>query len=209
MIAIIDYGMGNVKSILNALEYIGYDAVITYDKDIINKASHIILPGVGAFKDAMDNLQNRKLIDILYKEIVIEKKPFLGICLGMQLLADYSREYGWHKGLGFIGGNVVKMDVEKFDLKVPHVGWNDIEIMKKHPVFKGLDKTEQSYYFVHSYCFEVSQRECLAASCTYGIDFAAAVIKENIIATQFHPEKSQDNGLQFLDNFASWRGFLC
>lgn len=206
MIAILDYGMGNLKSVFNALDYLGQDAVVTSEKNIIHEAERLILPGVGSFGDAMQNLNEHGLTDIIHGEVREKKKPFLGICLGMQLLADTSYEYGLHSGLGLIGGEVRPLDVEKSGLKVPHVGWNDIATQNvDSPLFKNLYSQETSFYFVHSYHFVPARKENILATCDYGITFTAAVQKENVTGFQFHPEKSQDNGLQVLENFVNWR----
>ncbi len=205
MIAIIDYGMGNVRSVYNALEYIGEEAVITADSQEINQAERLILPGVGAFADAMEQLRQRGLITALEKAVLEDEKPFLGICLGMQLLAEWGNEYGRHRGLGWITGEVVKMDVDDFGLKVPHVGWNDIRPTEHSPMFKGLNKQHSAFYFVHSYQFITQALEDVAAVCEYGRPFTAAILRNNIWGTQFHPEKSQDNGIQLLENFVNWR----
>lgn len=204
MIAIIDYGMGNKHSVYNALQYIGVEALITRDSDEIKKAERIILPGVGAFGAAMDNLQHYGLIDTLHEEVKIKGKPFLGICLGMQLLAEKGTEKGLFRGLGWIDGEVIKLQPEDRRFKLPHVGWNDINIVNEVPLFKGLKK-ERAFYFVHSYAMQLADKNDLAATSNYGVDFTAAVIKDNIFATQFHPEKSQKNGLTVLENFVNWR----
>lgn len=201
MIAIIDYGMGNVKSVYNALEYLGENAVITCEKNKIEVASHIILPGVGAFGDAMDSLKKRELIDILKEQVLQKKKRFLGLCLGMQLLADYSLEYGKHAGLGWIKGYVRPLPQKNKIPKIPHVGWDEILIKKKHYLLTNLNSDQLTFYFVHSYYFDSQDNEDVWAICSYGIDFPAIIIKNNIIGMQFHPEKSQDNGLQLLRNF--------
>ncbi|MCX8130813.1 MAG: imidazole glycerol phosphate synthase subunit HisH [Clostridia bacterium] len=204
MIAIIDYGMGNTFSVFNALDYIGVEAVITNKETEIKNADRIILPGVGAFGDCIENLKQLGLKDLLMEEVVEKGKPFMGICLGMQVLADYGTEKGIFEGLGWIKGNVQRFLVEDQSLKIPHVGWNDINIEKETPLFKGLIK-ERAFYFVHSYHFEAQNKEEVLATCDYGGNFNAALIKDNIFATQFHPEKSQKNGLIVLENFVKWR----
>jgi glutamine amidotransferase len=204
MIAIIDYNMGNVRSIFNALQYIGQDSVVTSDSKVIDEASHLILPGVGAFGDAIKNLKERGLIEILNQQVLQKGKPFLGICLGLQLLAKIGNEYGCHEGLGWIDAEVIKFDFDGIKLKIPHVGWNDVTPKIEHPLFANLKKGQFTFYFVHSYHIVCHQEQNIAATCDYGINFTACVTKDNIFATQFHPEKSQDNGLQILQNFINW-----
>jgi len=204
MIAIIDYGMGNKHSVYNALKYIGVDACISSDANEISKAERIILPGVGAFGAAMENLRQFQLVEVLQEEIISKGKPFLGICLGMQLLAEKGTEKGLFQGLGWIAGEVLKLQPEDLGFKLPHVGWNDIEVVKDSDLFKGLKK-ERAFYFVHSYAMQLRDSRNLAAESDYGVKFTAAVQKDNIFATQFHPEKSQKNGLIILENFVNWR----
>ena len=199
-IAIIDYGMGNLRSVQKAFEKIGVKATITNDKKEIQNASKIILPGVGAFKDAMANLNELELISILNEEVLEKKKPFLGICLGMQLVAKTSEEFGLTNGLGWIDAKIVRFP--KSELKVPHVGWNDINFTKESLLFENIPNNKD-FYFVHSYYFDNQDKECVIATCKYGIDFTCSIQKENIFSTQFHPEKSQTYGLQILKNFAS------
>lgn len=197
-IVVVDYGMGNLKSVVNALLFLRINALVSNKKQDIITADAIILPGVGAFGEAMKNLQNLGLIDTLHDQVMEKKKPFLGICLGMQLIADGSDEFGLHKGLGWIHGHVKKLDVGQ-NLRLPHIGWNDIQIIKQEPLFTGIT-VEPVYYFVHSFHFECEEKY-IAAKCRYGSDFAAAVHKDNIFATQFHPEKSQHKGLRLMRNF--------
>lgn len=204
MIAVINYGMGNVKSIINAVNYLGKKAILTADKKKIDNASHIILPGVGAFGNAMDKLSRKGLVGILKRQVFDKKKPFLGICLGLQLLADRSYEHGFHKGLGWISGEVKKFSLNEKKFKIPHIGWNEIRIVRRHPLFSGLRDNELTFYFVHSYHIVCKNPQDIAATCSYGENFPAVIAKENLVATQFHPEKSQDNGIQLLQNFLSW-----
>lgn len=203
MIAIIDYGMGNVKSLSNAVDYLGYEALITDNRDIINSATHLLLPGVGAFGDAMNKLKEKDLDAFLGQQVIEKGKPFLGICLGMQLLSNRSFEHGSHKGLGWIDSEVIKFQFTDNKLKIPHMGWNDINIHVETPLFFNLT-TNNSFYFVHSFYMDCKDCKDIAASCHHGFDFTAAVKKENILGTQFHPEKSQDNGIQVLKNFLQW-----
>jgi len=205
MIAIIDYGMGNVRSVFNAVEYTGHDAVITADQDIIDRATHIILPGVGAFGDAVTNLHKRNLVTTLEKQVLRKGKPLLGICLGMQILGVSSDEHGSHKGLGWINAKVKKFEFNSNRLKTPHVGWNEIQPLADHPILMNLTSGQYTFYFVHSHCIVDEQKKYTVATCEYGCLFSAVVATENIVATQFHPEKSQDNGIQIFKNFVNWK----
>jgi len=203
-VAIIDYGRGNVRSVANALEYCGADAVVTADPAAIDDASHIVLPGVGAFGDAMAALVARGLPEVLHRQVFAKGKPFLGICLGMQILASRGLEHGEHDGLGWIAGDVVRLEPGPDALKIPHMGWNDVTLARSHPVFAGLRPAQLTFYFVHSYHFRAATDHVLA-TCDYGRSFTAAVAKDNMIATQFHPEKSQDSGVELLENFVKWK----
>ena len=196
MIAVIDYGMGNLRSVQKAFEYIGQSAKITDKAVDLVDASHIVLPGVGAFKDAMASLTKSGLVDTLKKEIA-KGKPFLGICLGMQMLFDKSYEDGEYEGLGLIKGQVVKFDT---NLKVPHIGWNELRLKKRTPLFDGVD--DMNFYFVHSYHASGCNKEDVETTCVYDYEFVASVNKDNVWGAQFHPEKSGDTGLKLLANFA-------
>ena len=196
--------MGNVRSVFNALTYIGEDAVLTSQLAKIENSSRIILPGVGAFGQAMANLEERGLIEVLNRQILEKGKPFLGICLGMQLIATRSYEHGIYNGLGWIDAEVVKFLQNSPAVKLPHMGWNDIIPMIEHPFLANLQQSNRMFYFVHSYHVKCNNSDIIAAQCEYGYKFTAVVIKNNIVATQFHPEKSQDNGLQLLENFVRW-----
>lgn len=196
MIAIVDYGMGNLRSVQKAFEYIGQKAVITSKADDLRRASHIVLPGVGAFKDAINALSESGLTDVI-KDEAKNGKPFLGICLGMQMLFDRSFEDGEHKGLGLIKGEVVKFDT---DLKVPHIGWNNITVQKRTALFDGIE--DKNFYFVHSYHASGCNSDDIETTCSYGYEFISSVNKGNVYGVQFHPEKSGDTGLQLLKNFA-------
>jgi imidazole glycerol-phosphate synthase subunit HisH len=196
--------MGNVRSMHNALDMLGIDAVVTADPDVIATAERLILPGVGAFGDAMGNLRTRGLVEVLSREVLEKRKPFLGVCLGMQLLARSSSEHGTHEGLGWFDADVVRFDLPHNGLKVPHMGWNDVATRKVHPLLHGLREDQFVFYFVHSFHVVCRDSDDVVADCEYGYPFAAAIARDNIFATQFHPEKSQDNGLQILRNFSEW-----
>ena len=208
MIAIVDYGMGNKHSVLNALRYLGVAAEVTADPDKIRLADRVILPGVGAFGAAMENLNRSGLREAMNEAVLTRGQPFLGICLGMQLVAGRGTEKGLFDGLGWIPGEVRLLTPDSPDIKLPHVGWNDIAIEGNPPLFQGLKK-ERAFYFVHSYAICPLIPVHVAASCDYGGPFVAAVYRDNIFATQFHPEKSQKNGLTILENFAEWEGGPC
>lgn len=205
MIAIIDYDMGNVRSIFNAINYIGEDPILTADEELIEEATHIILPGVGSFGTGMAKLKERNLIAILNRQVTEKRKPFLGICLGLQLMAKSSDENGYHEGIGWFDAEVRKFDVSNCDLKIPHVGWNEIKVNIPHPVLDEIEPGSDTFYFVHSYHLCTQIRDHVAATCDYGEEFVAVLINGNIIGTQFHPEKSQDNGIRMLVNFVNWR----
>lgn len=204
MINIIDYEMGNLRSVEKAFESLGFKAQVSADPDDIRSADKIVLPGVGAFRDCINNLRNGGFVEPLLEHINAGR-PMLGICVGMQMLFDESEEFGRHKGLGLIPGKVVRFPsgmVENGErLKVPHMGWNNIDIVKPAPIFKGI--ADGSFvYFVHSYYCAAENSSDVAASCRYGdIEFSASIWRDNIMATQFHPEKSQDVGLQIFRNF--------
>ncbi len=198
MIAVIDYGMGNLRSVQKAFESMGHKAMVTRDPHAIADASHLVLPGVGAFPDCMRNLQQFDLIGPLLDGIN-QGKSFLGICLGMQLLFTESEEFGPHKGLDLIKGQVVRFPATK--LKVPHMGWNKLNPQKSHSLLKGLPQ-ESYVYFVHSYYVAPDDPGVIATRTDYGVEFASSIARDNIFACQFHPEKSQAIGLKILDNFA-------
>ena len=197
MIAIVDYGMGNLRSVQKAFEYLGYDAAITDQSKALENASHIVLPGVGAFRDAIAALKAKDLDGMIKKEVA-EGKPFLGICLGMQMLFDRSSEDGEYEGLGLIGGEVVRFDT---DLKIPHIGWNTLDYNKRTALFDGID--DNYFYFVHSYHAAKVANEDVETTCVYGYEFVASVNRDNIWGVQFHPEKSGDTGLKVLKNFGA------
>ena len=197
-IVIIDYGMGNLRNVQRGFERIGLEAKLTRNQKEIQRASAIVLPGVGAFKDCMINLEKYGLVESLLRSI--EKgKPYLGICLGLQILFSESEEFGSHKGLGLIKGRVVKFKPDP-EHKVPHMGWNTVEIEREVPILKGIVSSD-FFYFVHSYYVIPEEKQWISSFTTYGIPFVSSIWKENIFATQFHPEKSQHNGLRILENF--------
>ncbi len=200
MIAIIDYNMGNVHSVLKAFETTGEEILISHKKEDLERAEAIILPGVGAFGVGMDNLKKAGLIESLNEEVVKKKKPFLGICLGMQLLAEGSEEFSWHEGLRWIPARVKKFNFSSSSLRIPHVGWNDLVINEENILFKNL-KSSPDFYFVHNYFMDCRESKMIIAKCDYGGLFTAAVQKDNIFGVQFHPEKSQKTGLKVIENF--------
>lgn len=198
MIAIIDYDAGNIKSVEKALQKLGADVVITKDADVILNAEKVILPGVGAFGDAMSNLKKYDLVPVI-KKVVEKGIPFLGICLGLQLLFDRSDETPGVEGLGILKGEVLRIP-ENGELKIPHMGWNSLHFQNDGRLFQGLP--EESYvYFVHSYYLKAENPEIVKATAEYGVTIHASVEKGNVFACQFHPEKSSDVGLQILKNF--------
>ena len=202
MIALVDYGAGNLRSVFKALESIGGDVKIVDTAEEIAAADAVILPGVGNFGDGMNKIRERKLEQPIL-DAIASGKPFLGICLGMQLLLEESEEAPGVKGLGVFKGKVVHFPagIEK----VPHMGWNDITIKSQHPCFEGI-KDEDYFYFVHSYYAAPENPDVTLATCDYIHQFTAVIGKDNIFATQYHPEKSQDKGLQILKNFVKLVG---
>ncbi|HEX7379679.1 MAG TPA: imidazole glycerol phosphate synthase subunit HisH [Pirellulales bacterium] len=199
MIAIIDYGMGNLRSVQKGFEKTGHAALVTSDAAEIKAASKVVLPGVGAFGDAMQELRRRQLIEPI-REAISAGKPFLGICLGLQLLFETGLEGGRHEGLGVLSGEVVRFDLPA-EYKVPHMGWNQLEMVRPAPILQGL-ASGTHVYFVHSYYVVPRDREVIAAETHYGAPFTSIVWRDNLFATQFHPEKSQSDGLRMLKNFA-------
>lgn len=197
-IAIIDYGMGNLRSVQKGLERVGYPAAVTRDSEAIESADGVVLPGVGAFRACMDNLREYGLIDTV-RRAVESGKPFLGICLGMQLLFEESEEFGRVEGLGLLPGKVVRF-ADRPGLKVPHMGWNQIRKAKYVPHLEAV-ADGASVYFVHSYYVDPRDPSVIATTTDYGGDFVSAVARDNVFATQYHPEKSQAVGLKILENF--------
>lgn len=198
MIVIIDYDAGNIKSVEKALQKLGADVVITKDANTILNADKVILPGVGAFGDAMSNLKKYNLVSVI-KQVIEKGIPFLGICLGLQLLFDRSDETPGVEGLGILKGEVLRIP-ENGELKIPHMGWNSLHLQNDGRLFQGL--SEEAYvYFVHSYYLKAEEPEIVKATAEYGVTIHASVEKGNVFACQFHPEKSSDVGLQILKNF--------
>lgn len=202
MIAIIDYGMGNLRSVSKAFEAVGHQAVVTRDAEVIGNADHVVLPGVGAFGDCMANLNRYDLVEPI-QSTIRSGKPFLGICLGLQLLFAESEEFGLHKGLGIIPGRVRKFALGAA-FKVPHMGWNQVNVQRACPLFDGIDDGS-NWYFVHSYFVDPTDRTVAATTTTYGIPFVSSIWKDNVVACQFHPEKSQAVGLRLIKNFGAWK----
>lgn len=199
MIAIIDYGMGNLRSVQKGFEKVGHEAVVTRDPDQVRKAAKVVLPGVGAFEDAIAELRRLEMVDPVV-EAIDRGKPFLGICLGLQLLFDVSYENGQHQGLGAIPGKVVRFELPP-EYTVPHMGWNQLAIRRRAPILAGLDEGTH-VYFVHSYYVVPEDSSVIATETDYGGPFCSMVWRDNLFATQFHPEKSQADGLRILRNFA-------
>jgi len=203
-VTIIDYGMGNLRSVQKGFEKVGCAARVTADPREADQAERLVLPGVGAFRDCMDNLRQGGFIEPILRHVE-SGRPFLGICLGLQLLFTESEEFGRHQGLDIIPGKVVRFPAGlrqgEEELKVPHMGWNQIEIRRPAPIFKGVEDGV-SVYFVHSYYVAPDDEATVATVTDYGMPFCSAVWRDNVMATQFHPEKSQQVGLQILKNFA-------
>lgn len=204
MIAIVDYGMGNVRSLLNAFEYLGQDVVVTANAAELEASEQIVLPGVGAFGDAMAAIRERELDHVLTRQALVLKKPILGICLGMQLFAKRSIEHGNHEGLGWIDADIQRLEVVR-PLKVPHVGWNELHFPESDWLFQGIRPAEANFYFVHSFHMVCHNADDLLATTDYGSPVTAVVRSGNLVAAQFHPEKSQDNGLKMLKNWVNWK----
>lgn len=211
-IGVVDYGMGNLRSVSKALESLGFPTLVSGDAVALSRCRGIVLPGVGAFRDCMDNLRRQDLLPLI-RDVLSADRPFLGICLGLQVLFTEGEEFGRHAGIGFFPGKVVRFPEGLsgtsptggvFPLKVPHMGWNRVEIAGRHPVLSGIP-TGTYYYFVHSYYVRPDAEDAVACRTTYGIPFASGVGRGNVLAVQFHPEKSQAAGLALLANF----GKLC
>jgi len=207
-VALIDYGSGNLASAAKALARAAgskFEIVTTADPQTVKDAERVVLPGVGAFADCMRGLSAVPgMVEALREKVLKEGAPFLGICVGMQLLATVGVEFGRHAGLGWIAGEVVKITPSDPNLKIPHMGWNELTIVQKHPLLKGIAPGAHAY-FVHSFQLKPALPEDLIATTDYGGPLTAMVSNENIAGTQFHPEKSQATGLKLLENFLSWR----
>lgn len=199
MVGIIDYGLGNLGSIQNMLKVIGEKSVISYDKNVLDECERFILPGVGAFDTGIKQLRERNLVEFIQKKTLEDKTPLLGICLGMQLLGRCSEE-GKETGLDLIPFESIRFQLEHTNLRVPHMGWDVVDFKQDIPLLKGIDG-EQRYYFVHSYHAVCDDDRYVMMSCDYGYEFAAAVVNENVMGVQFHPEKSHDFGMKLLSNF--------
>lgn len=202
-VAVVDYGMGNLHSVRNALDILGAEACVTSRPEDLRQAERIILPGVGAFGECLKNLERVGMVEALHEEVLTRGKPCFGICLGLQVLAREGHEMGCHAGLGWLDAVVERLPADRCGLKIPHVGWNEVAPRGGASLFKGLPRTP-TFYFVHSYCLVCQDPALIAATCDYGGEFVAAIERDNLFASQFHPEKSQQNGLQLLDNFLAW-----
>lgn len=198
-VVIIDYGMGNLRSVKNATEALGHTANISDNPEDLKTAEKIILPGVGAFPDGMKNLFDMGFVSIMNKEIIEKKKPFLGICLGMQLIAMRGTEVRECKGLGWIEGLVQRIVPKDHSTRIPHIGWNDVSVSGQSKMFFGVQTP--IFYFVHSFALIPKDKSMISSYCNHGEEFASSIVKGNIWATQFHPEKSQKSGLRVLKNF--------
>lgn len=204
MISIIDYKMGNIRSVQNALSFLGAQSKVVTSQSEILESQKIILPGVGSFKQAMQNIRDLNLYAAIREAALGKKIALLGICLGMQLLADSGEEGGYSEGLRLVSGKVCKLSVNDNSLKIPHIGFNRVYREVENDLFKGLENPAD-FYFVHGYCFIVNQEEHISSYAVYGEKFAASVKNDNVFGTQFHPEKSQSNGLKLLKNFVEWK----
>jgi glutamine amidotransferase len=198
---LLNYSSGNYGSVRNALLHLGIEPLEITRPEQMREASHLVLPGVGAFPAAMDRLAQLDLIDELREQVVVQKKPFLGICIGMQILAEVGLEFGERQGLGFLRGRVERIDAESRGLRTPHMGWNQLVPRKDSPLLADLP-TPSSFYFVHSFHLRLHDPADAAATCEYGGEITACVQRDNIFGVQFHPEKSQRDGLRLLRNFS-------
>ena len=197
MLAVVDYGMGNVRSVLNALDAVGVRTTLAATPAALASADRIVLPGVGAFSEAMQRLRDRGLVDALHENVMVRKKPFLGVCLGMQLVADISFEHGEHRGLGWVPGRVSRLEPDGA-LRVPHVGWNSVAPARSRLLSGGA----ADFYFVHAYQVQPTDPGVVTGTCEYGGAVTAMIEQDNVFGTQFHPEKSQQSGLALLRAFA-------
>lgn len=201
-LVIVDYHMGNLQSVANAFEALGCPTHLSRNPEDLRQARRIVLPGVGAFGDGMRHLTEGGWVDVLEEEVRRRGKPFLGICLGMQLLATTGTEYGLHQGLNWLPGVAERLPSDDQAIRVPHIGWNDVRIIKKGGIYTGMGDT-QVFYFVHSYVLRPNDFGSVSGLCCHGVEFAASIEFDNIYATQYHPEKSQKAGLTILRNFLS------
>jgi len=201
LIGIVDYGSGNVTSVVNAFEALGFSARLSRDWAELKESTHIVLPGVGAFGAGMDRLKGLDLIERLEREVREKGKPFLGICLGHQMLATLGLEFGEHEGLNWIQGRVEKIDTGRSQLRLPHIGWNHARVLQPEPLYRHMTESP-CFYYVHSYHLVPEDPSWTSAVCDYGVMLTASIQKQNIFGVQFHPEKSQSEGLQLLKNFA-------
>jgi len=200
MITIIDYGMGNLGSVVNMIKKVGGKSIISSSKNEIKNAKKILLPGVGAFDNAVKNLKDLGLWDLIKEKVLVEKVPIMGICLGMQLLTKGSEE-GELEGFGFVDAYTKKFRFKNNDLKIPHMGWNIVNLQKNSKLFEGMENQENRFYFVHSYAVECKDKNDILTTTHYGYDFVSSFEKKNIIGCQFHPEKSHKFGMALFKNF--------
>jgi glutamine amidotransferase len=204
VIAIVDYGMGNLRSMAKAIEHVGGEPVLTSDDADLREAERIVLPGVGAFGEAMENLRSTGLVEVLEDEVLRRGKPFLGVCLGMQLLARSSVEHGRHDGLGWIAADVLPLSITAPEIRVPHTGWNDVELCAAAGTPLERVRPGEAFYFNHSLHLVPDDESLIAAQTWHGERVVAAIARDNVCATQFHPEKSQQAGLELLADFVDW-----
>jgi imidazole glycerol-phosphate synthase subunit HisH len=204
MVGILDYGMGNLLSVYSAFDYLAIDVMICKTPDDLRKVDRIVIPGVGAFEDCIDKINEGGFRESLDHEVLVAAKPTLGICLGMQVMATTGTEGGAHDGLGWFEASVIRLTPANPEKRVPNIGWNDVSYDPKIPLFKGLPE-KVDFYLVHSYYMKTKNAADVVATYDYDHPVTAAVLKNNIFATQFHPEKSQDYGLKILENFIAWK----
>ena len=200
LIGIVDYGSGNVQSVRNAVEYLGYRTMAVSGEGDFHRASHLILPGVGSFPASMRELRRRGLIDPLRRAVRERGLPYLGICVGEQILADRGFEFGETEGLGIIAGSTRKIDTNGTELPLPHIGWNEVDVRNGSPLYRGIE-SGSCFYFVHGYHLVAEDPREVSATTRYGAELTASVEREHVFGVQFHPEKSQSAGLKLLDNF--------
>lgn len=199
-VAIINYGLGNLKSVFNALEYLGGEAFVAQSAGEMTKASHVVLPGVGAFGEGMQALERDGWFEAICEHAVEQERPFLGICLGMQLLAYAGEENGYNEGLGLVEGTVKRLQCSDPAIRIPHMGWNTVHMLEESRMYEGFTEPHD-FYFVHSYALNTQDASIVSGVCHHGNEFVASVEKDNIWGVQYHPEKSQKPGLQLLQNF--------